>query len=155
MGITGKYKNEGLFLTGGIYDVLGAEGSSGDNTEVIMFAAQTGFQYEGDEMDFVIAGGIQLFNDSAYEAVNNFLNGARHGGPLNREANFTIGDVYAKLNKNFENFKLQLHSHIANNFGADNKGGSQLGQANVKPENENLAWLVGVKGKWGPGNTRN
>ena len=150
VGITGTYHWEELFFTGGIYDVLGAEGD--DNSEALMFAGQAGYKADLDTMQFLIAGGLWAFNDTAYEAVNNFFNGPdRHSGLLNNQAQFTIGDVYGQFNMEIdEELKFQTHFHVAINFGADDAGGSQLGQPGINPEDEDLAWLIGGKGSWGP-----
>ena len=71
--------------------------------------------------------------------------------PLNSQAQFTIGDVYGQCNMEIdEGFKFQTHFHVALNFGADREGGTQLGQSGINPEDEDLAWLIGGKGSWGP-----
>ena len=164
VGITGKYYYEGLYVTGGLYDVLGADGE--DNSEALMFAGQAGYEADLDTMQLLIAAGLWIFNDTTYEAVNNFVNDGedvdtdkdkipdtdpRHAGPLNDDAQFAIGDIYGQFNMEIdEKVKFQTHFHVAINFGADSEGGTQLDQAGIDPEDEDLAWLIGGKGSWGP-----
>ena len=81
VGISGKYHIEDLVISAGVFDVLGA--ASDDNSEALMVAGQVGYKAEIDTMTYLLAGGIWHFNDSAYEAVNNFVSreNSRHAGP--------------------------------------------------------------------------
>ncbi len=147
VGVTGSYAGDGVFVTGGVYDVLGAESDPGDDSEVYLLAGRTGYAAETDNGEFVVAAGIWHFSDNAYEAVNNFFNDDRHNGPLTRDARFTIADIYGGYGVNVGEWKVGVHGHYAKNLGADDKGGTQLGSdgPGVLAEDEDEAWLIGGK----------
>ena len=139
IGITGRTSIEGFFATGGVYDVFHF---GRDEANAILFAGQAGYQLEiEEEMSFLIALGFWYFNEPTGDIV-----------PVNKDYDYTIGDVYSHFQSSIGELGLKLYGHVAQNFGADGPpGGGQVDTIDaqpLKPKDEDLAWLFGVKGKY-------
>ncbi len=150
VGVTADYDAGCFFLTGGVYDVLGAESSSAgnENAEVFMVGGQAGYRIKGDDGGLIVAIGYQDYNDQAYEAVNSEIEVDGAALALTNRAEFSIGELFAKFDTKTESAAFRLHGHWARNFAADNLGGSQGGRG-LRAEDEDTAWLIGGKVKCG------
>ena len=139
IGITGKTNMEGFFAAGGVYDVFHF---GRDEANAILFAGQAGYQLDiEEEMSFLFALGFWYFNNPTGDLV-----------PVHSDYDYTIGDVYSHFQSNFGDLRLKVYGHVAQNFGADGPiGGGQIETLVVqplKPEDEDLAWLLGIKSKY-------
>ena len=146
VGITGKYKSEGFFATGGVYEVFGAD-SPGNNAEALMVGAQAGVNLDTDNGGLVLAIGYQDYNTKAFEAANAELE-LDPADLLNSQAEFSLVDVFAKFHTEMDDTKLSVHGHWVQNLGADDQGGSQ-GARGLLAEDEDTAWVFGGKVKFG------
>ncbi len=132
-GLTAHYSNDfGVFATLGGYGVLLYD----DDNTAMMYAGQVGYKNKIGDVKLTVATGYQLY-DSVFSS----------GAAPNSEYDFQIVDLYAKTEFKAGPVKLSPYAQVWNNLGADgNAGEGQLG-GELKPEDENLGWVVGLDAK--------
>jgi hypothetical protein len=64
VGVTAKYDGDGLFLTGGVYNVFDSDG--GSEAEALLLSTQLGFEFDNG----MLAIGYWHYNDEAVDFVN-------------------------------------------------------------------------------------
>ena len=155
IGVTAKYAMEGLFATGGIYDVFHF---GRDEADALLFAGQLGYKLAVDDLEYIIALGYWWFNDATVDngVPDNTLppgvstdNAPGIPDGIDDDFDFNVGDIYSHVKMKRDGVEVRLYGHYLQNFGAEgNPGSGQLG-GNIDPEDNDQAYVFGVEGKVG------
>lgn len=145
-GLTVQADMEPFFATVGAYQVryFGGLGNTTNAENASLLAGQVGATVDvADGVKWMLALGYQHFDS----------NTSRNMAPaMDRDYRFQIGDVYTTLDGKVGDAKVGLFGHVWKNFGADgaaNSGQLQFAGNTETPEDNDMGWVVGVKGAMG------
>lgn len=151
-GATLTYGSDTFFGTLGAYNIRGDAKitDSDDQSLANMFAGQAGMKYKRGDLHALLALGFFWYDDKTSE----FQLG-------NEDATFRIGALYGEVGTKAGAFDIKGIAEFALNFGTDRaySQGVAYGQASddtdgYDPDDNNLAWLLGVQGTYGKFSTR-
>ena len=163
----------GPFATAGLYMIryLSGGGTNVGNASdpnyiqkvddnVWQTALQAGYAQKGDNVSWLAAGGFQYINN-AYRNLGatigpNSANPNNAVGKADTGYQYQIADLYGEVKTTAMGIDLKPYAHAAYNLGARGDKTQALSQAGLagkmSPNQENLAWMIGVDGKRGKWN---
>ena len=155
-----KGKNyAGAFLTAGAYDVLWGPNlnkTATNDYDVYMLAAQAGYAFKSDPVNALAAVGIyHITPDSLYDVTGVSIKFATSPGLYNmglaEDYGFDVVDLYLEATTSVAGIEVKPYVHGAMNLSADGDVSQQNLESGEKPDENDMAGLVGLslkRGKW-------
>ncbi len=144
-GLTASYEPEtGFFATAGAYGARYYKTSDGSTNTAMLYAGQLGFKGKANDLKYTIAAGYHTYDSSFINTEHDEKDGPlQYVDPNKYELN--IGDIYADATFPLGGNKMKLYGQLWQNFGADGQAGQgQLG-GTLKPDDEDMGWILGLE----------
>jgi len=142
-GATLGYKQDMFFATLGAYNLRG-DVSGKDASLANMYGGQLGMDYKTESMSALLAVGLFYYDAETAEYMLS-----------TKDYNYEIGTIYGEVGTKAGSVDLKAIGEFAMNFGADDavnqgagKGGAPASLADYSPEDNNMAWTLGVEAKF-------
>ncbi len=144
----------GSFLTLGAFDVLwGANLNKVNNdTDVLMLAGQAGYAYKSDPFNTLVAAGWRQINSAWEGAVRTATYDPFKTSPglyaISNGYDVEIADLYGEITTTVSGIGLKAYGHLSMNLGADGAVSQQNLPAGERPDDNDLAWVLGAEAKY-------
>jgi hypothetical protein len=146
---------EGLFATVGAFNALWGPNlqKTNNDTDVNLYAGQVGYAHVGEAFKAMAAVGLRHLNMSALDdaiKTSSYDPFKTSAGLYNVTDDYkgTYGDLYGEISTDWQSVNWKAFGQIAKNFGADGSVSQQLIASDERPEDNDLAWLLGAEAKY-------